>query len=172
MFLLDAEALSALLAAVLAHELGHVCALAASGMRIRGVSLAATGPVIRCDLPQTGFSAAAVSLAGPVFGALAWLALRRCFPLAAEMSAVLTAVNLLPVLPLDGGRALAALLGSGRLAARVLAAMRIVTLAALAAFGVRCAVCGFGAAPLLLAIWLILLPETCKNAPDDVQYSY
>ena len=168
MFLLDAEALSALLAAALAHELGHVCALAASGMRIRGVSLAATGPVIRCDVPRTGFSAAAVSLAGPAFGALAWLALRRCFPLVAEMSAVLTAVNLLPVLPLDGGRALAAVPGSGR----VLAAVRIAVLAALSAFGVRCAVCGFGAAPLLLAIWLILLPETCKNAPDDVQYSY
>lgn len=172
MFLLDGQALGALLSAAAAHELGHLAALAAVGFPVSGVWLTATGPVIRCDVPRGGAADVFVSLAGPVFGLALWLTLRRCWPLAAEMSAVLTAVNLLPVLPLDGGRALRALLGGGKRAARVMAALRVVLCLCLTALGALCLLRGLGGAPLLLAFWLLLLPKTCKTAPDDVQYSY
>ena len=93
--------------------------------------------------------------------------------LASEMSAVLTAVNLLPLLPLDGGRALCALVYQTRNAQVILRLTRFLVLAGLACFGVYAAVCGWGAAPILFAFWLFIAPpgygDTCKTAPDDVK---
>ena len=62
--------------------------------------------------------------------------------------------------------------GGGARAARVMTCLRAGICFCLTALGVVCALRGLGGAPLLLAFWLLLLPKTCKTAPDDVQYSY
>jgi Zn-dependent protease len=93
--------------------------------------------------------------------------------LAAEMSFVLTVVNLLPVLPLDGGRALACVLRRFRGGARMMAVVRRAVLLLLLVCGIYCAAAGWGFAPLLLAFWLGVVPSySCKKALNDVKYSY
>ena len=172
-FLLDGAALSALFAACAAHELGHVLALWLLGARLEGVSVAATGPILYCGAPKQRLDAAITALAGPFFGALFFLAFSKRWTLAAEMSAVLTAVNLLPVLPLDGGRALFALLSAESFARTLMRAVRIGTIAVLYLIGAYCAFKGKGPALLLFALWLTAVPDdTCKTVQDDVKYSY
>ena len=89
------------------------------------------------------------------------------------MSAVLTAVNLLPVLPLDGGRALFALLSGCSFARTMMRAVRIGTIVVLYLIGAYCAFKGMGPALLIFALWLTAVPDdTCKTVKDDVKYSY
>ena len=170
-FLLDGTEMLALFCAVTAHELGHVLALRLLSCRVDAVSLTATGPVLHCASPQLGWRGMLCALSGPAGGALLWLGLRGLFPLAVEMSFVLTAVNLLPVLPLDGGRALYAVVMPFPHGARIVRCVRVVAAAGLFAVGVLCAVRGWGLAPLLFAVWLLLVPgDSCKTARDVVKY--
>ena len=172
-FLLRPEELAALAVAVIAHELGHLLALLLFGVRLEEVSFAATGPVLYCAFPDSGAAGALAALSGPIAGALFFLAFRGCWALAAEMSFVLTAVNLLPVLPLDGGRALSAVLRHSPARASLMRSVRFAVLAALALFGTACLAAGWGCAPLLLALWLLVVPSrSCKSALNDVKYSY
>ena len=83
------------LSAAALHELGHLAAL-----RLLG------GAVTALRISVFGAELAAV-LAGPLTNLLAGLALARLgYPAAAGAHLVLCAFNLLPVRPLDGGRAL------------------------------------------------------------------
>ena len=158
-FLLNGDELAALGAAVAVHEAGHLLALCGSGASVKTISLQATGPVLHCTALPSGAAAVFAALSGPAAGLAFWkLAVFR-WTLAAEMSLVLSIVNLLPVLPLDGGRALLALVGSlpfGNTLARIL---RLSVIAALAAVGAVCFERGYGAAPLLLAVWLLAAPS-------------
>lgn len=173
MFLLRGEELAALTAAVGVHELGHLLALRLFGVHIEEISFAATGPVLYCALPESGVMGIFSSLSGPFAGALFWLLFRHFWTLSAEMSFLLTAVNLLPVLPLDGGRALSAVLGQYPRKARLLRGVRFVVLALLVLFGLFCLSAGWGCAPLLFALWLLLAPSlSCKTDLNDVKYSY
>lgn len=124
------------------------------------VVIAATGPVICCSGADSRGKALAAALSGPVFGAALALAARTRWTLAAEMSAVLTMVNLLPILPLDGGRALRALLGGRERGEHLMRRIRGLLLAALALFGGFCAVKGWGLAPVGFALWLMLAPDS------------
>lgn len=169
-FLLDGRALAALVCAVAAHELGHVLALVLLGGRVEGLTLAATGPVLHCASQGSGWRDVLCALAGPALGALAFFLLRQRWQLLAEMSAVLSLVNLLPVLPLDGGRALAAALDRFACADAVQSAVRALVLAVGVGSGVWCAAKGLGFAPLLFAFWLLVLPgDTCKSPRDVVK---
>ena len=91
----------------LLHELGHLAALALCGVRVERVRLRALGAVI--ETASCAHSAEALcALAGPAVNLFAFWALRRIEPGAALISLLLGACNLLPVYPLDGGRALRA----------------------------------------------------------------
>ena len=72
------------------------------------------------------------------------------------MSLVLALVNLLPVLPLDGGRAMEAVAYQRP---GVLCAVHKLTLGALTLCGAWCLLAGWGWAPLLFAFWLITAPK-------------
>ncbi len=116
-----------LMAALLAHEAAHVLSAKWAGICVAELELTPLGAAARLDgiWSEGALRAAAVALAGPLInflligltGALfyagfyvpAWSFLRANF--------LLMAVNLLPALPLDGGRVLCALL-SGRLGVR------------------------------------------------------
>lgn len=126
---------------ILVHELGHAAALAGWGVPSRIVLHTLGGVTMhRQDLP-TRWSRIAVSLAGPAAGMLALgvpaLLLDRAWPAPEPWDDVLVLVvwvnlgwalvNLLPVLPLDGGNVAHELLdaatrGRGEVPARVLSA--------------------------------------------------
>lgn len=108
-----------LLLILVIHELGHVWAMARSGMRIRGVYLipffgAAT---VTDDVWPSWAVQAKVNLAGPLWGtylSLACLGLYALHPsnfwlATAVWGSMINLLNLMPVHPLDGGRILNAI---------------------------------------------------------------
>lgn len=101
--------------AVAVHELGHVAALVLCGTEIYGLRMEACGLALRCAPPEGAVRTVAAALAGPAAGAGLFCILRGLgCPEGADLSLLYSCVNLLPVLPLDGGRALqAAVAGVG-----------------------------------------------------------
>lgn len=112
-------------ASILLHELGHAFRALREGMRIEGITLWLFGGVARFAgmFPSAGaeFRIAAAGPAASVaiaafFMALAWLgnllgwseAARGIFDYLGRINALLVAFNLVPALPLDGGRILRA----------------------------------------------------------------
>ena len=96
------------LSAALAHELGHLAVLRLLGAPVTALRVSVFGAELAAD--GTGLSYGrelAAVLAGPLTNLLAGLMLAwlDC-PAAAGAHLVLCAFNLLPVRPLDGGRAL------------------------------------------------------------------
>ena len=110
---------------ILVHELGHAVVARGDGVGVAGVTLWMFGGVARLtSLPRTAGSEARVALAGPaatgvtsgVFWLLTVLAegsgrpsiAATMFDWLARTNLLLLALNLLPALPLDGGRVLGA----------------------------------------------------------------
>ena len=121
-----------LFACVVLHELGHVLVARAYGHRAEEITLWFLGGMARFrDLPRGRGAEAVVALAGPAVslalaflaGSAAWVAgaswLRFLLSYLAIANGGLGLFNLLPALPLDGGRVLRSLLelGTNRLAA-------------------------------------------------------
>lgn len=119
-YFLDFRFLIAVAVAATVHELGHIMALRLSGFVIGRVSIGAQGLCI--DYSGTGSTCAhaVVAAAGPVAGfLLARVALNTAnltgfawFELLSGVSLTLTVFNILPFLPLDGGRIVLALLSA------------------------------------------------------------
>ena len=85
------------------HELGHLLAIRLTGGRVRRVCIHAAGAGIETAPMEPGREALC-ALAGPGLGALTILAW-RWYPELALAGLVQTVFNLIPVYPLDGGRA-------------------------------------------------------------------
>ena len=154
--------LPVLLLPVAAHELGHVLALYLLGQRVTGLSLDAEGLCIRYEGSCTPAGHILAAMAGPLGGAVYALVgftdidrLRQ----SAGLSLLLTAFNILPLMPLDGGRVFRALctmtLGKARGEA-LCRKVSAVLLAVLLTGGVYLAVWKKSTAPLAAAIWLLL----------------
>ena len=92
------------LLAALIHELGHLLALKLAGGRVLSIRLRSFGARIEAA-PMSPGRTALGALAGPAAGALPIFAYKT-FPELALAGLVQTVFNLLPVYPLDGGRAL------------------------------------------------------------------
>ena len=157
---------------VAVHELSHVAALRLLGLRVTGLSLDARGLCIGYDGTCSPRGHILAALAGPLGGALyallgftgvSWLRQSAC------LSLLLTAFNLLPLMPLDGGRVFSRLcvlaLGEERgesLCRTVSAALLTLLLLG----GVVLAAWKKSTAPLAAAIWLLLFQneqETLVN---------
>lgn len=150
---------------VLAHELGHVIALWLSGLHITGVTLDARGPCIRYEGTCSPAGHILAALAGPLGGAvyaLAGLTKFEWLRQSAGLSLLLTAFNLLPLLPLDGGRVflqLSTLALGGERGEKLCRAVGTVLLSLLLMGAVVLAVWKKSTAPLAAAIWLLLFQE-------------
>ena len=149
--------------ALLLHELGHLVTARGLGYRVRSLELWPFGAALSMDLGAGSRGALPVSLAGPLSGLVAAgmsLLLLRLIPRTAGvmepfflLNLTLTAVNLLPAEPLDGGSALVALLERSlgtRRARRLTAWTGLLLGGALLSLGVYGACLGVGSETALL----------------------
>jgi Zn-dependent protease len=99
--------LLACIAAVLLHEMAHVLAARASGIRVKRVGIAWKGPYI---VREQGPAVAnlCIALAGPVLNLALALSFWRFAPQFGLVNLALGGYNLLPIRGLDGCHALAA----------------------------------------------------------------
>ena len=95
--------------ALLVHELGHALVLHVCGGELRRLRLG-FGDIEMETAPLGYCEEALAAWAGPCVNLLLWLALRRTVPALAAVNLLLGAYNLLPILPLDGGRIFSAVL--------------------------------------------------------------
>ena len=156
-------------AAVLAaglHELCHICAIRLCGSEIRHITLSGRGAVIEAE-PMSYGKEFFCALAGPA-GGLLLLLLARWLPRVAVCAGVQSLYNLLPVYPLDGGRALrcgAVLLfpqWGDRLCFRIeqICIFGIVLLALYACLWLK-----LGLLPVLFAVMLLLKRKNTLQTP-------
>lgn len=118
-FLDSAGWFSALVPAIVFHEAGHWLALRRCGARILRLQVDITGLCMDTTTLYSRRQEAVCAAAGPAAGlfwaGIAALMESRWGQMCAGVSLMLTLFNLLPVLPLDGGRILLALTGSEKL---------------------------------------------------------
>lgn len=177
-FLLPLRWCARLALTVTVHELGHVAALILCGAQVCGLRMEGCGLVLRCTPTEGALRTVTAALAGPAAGAGLFCILRGLGYIAcAELSLLFSCVNLLPVLPLDGGRALqaaVAALAGERAAERLLDVLGLVLPVALMGLGVVLFARGMGLALGAFGAWLALLQPgmTCQGGKHDVKYSY
>ena len=153
--------LPAVLLPVAAHELAHLLALRLLGLRIETLTLEPRGLCVHYRDGGRGELLAALAgpLGGAVYALAFWNARIPWLRDSAGLSLLLTAFNLLPVTPLDGGRVFSRLcartLGEER-GGRLAGAVSAVFLALLLIAGVALALRKKTTPPLAAALWLLL----------------
>lgn len=150
------------LAACVLHEMGHVAAAAVFGGRVEKLSLTAVGAELRMayPVPLSYGRDSLVAMAGPAANLLfGVLALALGWALAAALTLTVGLFNLLPILPLDGGRVVYGLL-AGRLdsdwAERLMTALSGCIVGLLVGVGAVAAAHYANVTLLLTALWLLL----------------
>ena len=112
LLILPLKWLVAVLMAAAVHELGHYAALRACGVPISELRIGLGGA--RMSVGQMGrWQELICALAGPVAG-LCLILLARWMPRTAVCACIQSAYNLLPVYPLDGGRAMRCIVANQR----------------------------------------------------------
>lgn len=157
------------MAAAVLHECGHYGLGRAFGGRLQCLELSAVGARMDLRYPS-GLSygrETAVALAGPAVNLLAaWAALGSGWHLFALISLAVGGFNLLPILPLDGGRALqctlSALWGEER-AEGILPVVAALPVGVLTGLGLFAAVHFANVSLLVTALWLLWLTLNRKN---------
>lgn len=149
------------LAACVLHELGHIASAAAFGGRVERLSLTVVGAELHIDYraPLTYIKDSLVALAGPGANLLAGgLFLALDWDLAAVLTLAVGTFNLLPILPLDGGRVVYGLIAD-RLdpdwAERLMTALSGCLVGVLVGVGAVAAAYYANVTLLFTAIWLL-----------------
>ncbi len=150
-----------LLACVL-HELGHTAMAAILGGRMECLSLTVVGAELRIgyDAPLTYGQESLVALAGPMANLLSGvLFMALGWGVGAALTLAVGAFNLLPVLPLDGGRVVYGLLANHLdldWAERLMTALSGCLVGLLVGIGAVAAACYANVTLLFTALWLLL----------------
>jgi len=163
----DFGMIAAVLLPVLVHELGHLGALKALGLRATGLRVELRGFCIEYEGEAGRLGHALAAFAGPLAGVIYALAAATAgrlsgyewLSLTAGISIILSAFNLLPAMPLDGGRIAQSLLCAAlgeRAGERGIRFLSTAVGAALLVAGTLMTAAGGGIALLLAAIWLLL----------------
>lgn len=143
--------------AVLVHELCHWLALKALRVEILGVVVRGGGIQMETE-PMTSGKELICALAGPA-GGLVLLLFIRWIPRIAVIALVQSAFNLLPMYPLDGGRALrciSQMLFRQKTADRICRGTKFACAAALGILSVYCVVrLGVRLLPLVLGVYFL-----------------
>lgn len=154
---------AAMMAAAL-HEVCHLTAIRLCGGEVRGIRLGGHGAAIEIGDMSRGRELIC-ALAGPLGGGSLVL-LARWMPRLAVCAAAYSLYNLLPVYPLDGGRAVqcaAAMLLPPEAAERLCAALRWLVIAAILTIGIWAFVWKkLGMLPLLAAGLLLIRTNRVK----------
>ena len=143
------------------HELGHVASAAMLGGRVMCLSMTVVGAEldIKYAAPLTYSQDSLVALAGPAANLLAGgLALSLHWELAAALTLAVGVFNLLPILPLDGGRVVYGLLANCLdldWAERLMTALSGCLVGLLVGVGAVAAVRFANVTLLLTALWLL-----------------
>lgn len=128
--------LAAAWTAAAVHELFHLLALLALGHPVYEIRLGVYGARMRTEPLPPGHECVC-ALAGP-FGALPLLILAKWMPLTSLFGAVYALFNLLPLYPMDGGRALTAVMGMLGFSENVCEAVRLILCGAVFVAGIKC----------------------------------
>lgn len=118
--------------AALIHELFHILMVYAFGYRIRSIKIGLAGAIIETNM-DSGWRNGICSLAGPLGGLLLFGFLRRA-PRLALCGLIQSLYNLIPIMPLDGARALQSLLSDffdNRIAQRIIQVVEMLMIGAL-----------------------------------------
>ena len=156
------------LAAAAAHEAGHLTAAFALRVKVTGIRLDALDARIR--MQASSYRQETIcALAGPAASVLLCIARRKADPACAAISLLLGLFNALPVFPLDGGRALRAMLGLFLPLSRAEAISGWIGLAVCAAglVGALLGVRKFGLGMMPVAVWGILLLRVLRYAQEE-----
>jgi len=172
----DRGFLAALIPAVLVHEAGHCLCLRAFGAKLKSIRLDLTG----AKLSYTGqhmnlLQELSAALSGPSFGLIyafvaAYFAEQMnadILNLSAGISFILSVFNLLPAMPLDGGRALLLVFRrffGSRKSCKVSYLLSLSVSLLLLVSGIWCIHRGYGFALILSGVWLLLAAseDACK----------
>lgn len=156
------------------HELCHILALKLSGSRIHMIKLDFGGAKIDVQLAPS-IKTVFCALAGPVGGLLLLFAYRIA-PRTALCALFQSLFNLLPLYPMDGGRALAGLIcavaGEGR-ALQILPTVEKIVRFLLLLLAVYISIAWhLGLLPVMVCMLLLLRSKNipCKRSPYRVQY--
>lgn len=161
--------------AALFHELCHVVAVWLCSGRVQGMSIGSSGAVINVS-PMSRGRELLCALAGPM-GGLILLLFVKWIPMVALCAAFQSTYNLLPIYPLDGGRAMrcgAAILLPPPAADRVCFwTGKVVQMLLLCAGVYGCFGMKLGLMPVVLALLLALkakpVNNSCKQCDQRVQ---
>lgn len=158
------KALSIVMICASVHELGHVAAIKAFGGKIRKINFDASGFCMSCcGLDSTAREVTAL-LMGPIFGlAFAYAAsyygnkyYSEFLFEAAGVSLIFSVFNLLPALPLDGGRVLFSLIQNRSAAEKILDYSGMLTGLVLVLLGLYFLGNEKGAALLISGVWVLI----------------
>ena len=154
------------LTAVIFHEFCHWLAVSLCGGTVHKLTVGLAGANMETG-PMTERKRLLAVLSGPVGGALL-VFLGRWFPRVAICSWVLTVYNLLPLLPLDGGRVLQILIKENKIFSTVerIVLFFLTAIALYASFVLK-----FGVLPMLIIgiLWLKNRKSPCKDKLCKVQ---
>ena len=149
----EGKTLLLVLLAVTAHEAGHLLALRLLGCRVTELRAELSGFCIRYAGSPGRWGEVIAAVSGPLAGLLYALPAARCGAggeLSAGFSLLFSIFNLIPALPLDGGRAAAALFGE-----RVARILSLISALAVCFIGLALFHRGFGAALALAGFYLL-----------------
>lgn len=157
---------AAFLLAVFVHESAHLAAIYSMGLRVERIGFELCGLKICYSGDAGGWEDLISALSGPVAGVVYYLFARNLhemFALSAQISLVYSAFNLIPIIPLDGGRALSCLLEhlcGAEKGSRYCRAVSLVISVAVLLIGTIYYLRGEGGAVYAAGIWLVIMQNT------------